>query len=125
MIFINILIILKLSQGTINQNDFKVFKNQEINFTVGESSLISNVFKPSRMQCMAGCSLNENCKTAVYYNCQGRLINCFIYTRFFQTIEFIPTSTGVVYQKKSNSYLGNIHSKKGIYKVSVKLLEFG
>ncbi len=98
-----------LSEGIINQNDFTVFKNQEINLTVGESSLISNIFKPSRMQCMAGCSLNEYCKTVVYYNGQGRLINCFIYMRYFQTSEFIPSSTGVVYQKKSINYFGNFH----------------
>ena len=51
-----------MSQGVKSQNDFKLLKNQDIAVTVGESSLISSVYKPSRMQCMAVCSANPNCK---------------------------------------------------------------
>ena len=85
-----------------NKNDFKVLKNQDINVTVGESSLISSVYKPSRMQCMAVCSSNPNCKTAVYDNGQGRLTNCFTYNQYFKTSELIPSISEIVYEKKSS-----------------------
>jgi hypothetical protein len=102
MFFINILLLaFDKSQGVSNQNYFRVLKNQNINMTVGESSLISSVYKLSRMQCMTVCSVNSNCKTAVYDNRQGNLINCFSYSRYFKTSELKPSSTGVVYEKKS------------------------
>ncbi len=85
-----------------NQNDFTVLKNQDINLTVRDSSLISSVYKSSRMQCATVCSVNSNCKTAVYDKGQERLMNCFTYNRYFQTSELVPFSTGVVYQKKSS-----------------------
>jgi hypothetical protein len=86
-----------------NQNDFKVFKNQDINMIWGESSLISSFYKPSRMMCASVCSANPNCKIAVYDKSQGRLMNCFTYNRLYKTSELIPSSTGVVYEKKSLS----------------------
>ena len=89
------------SQGVI-QNDFQVQKNQDIVVSVGESSLISSVYKPSGMQCMTVCSSNSNCKTAVYDNSQGRLTNCFTYSRYFKTSELKPSNTGVLYGKKSS-----------------------
>ncbi len=102
MFFINILLLaFDESQGVANHNDFRVLKNQNINMSVGESSLISSVYKLSRMQCMTFCSVNSNCKTTVYDNRQGNLINCFTYSRYFKTSELIPSSTGVVYEKKS------------------------
>jgi hypothetical protein len=97
------------SQGVTNQNDFKVLKNQDINMTVGESSLISSVYKPSRMQCMAMCSGNSNCKLAVYDKSQGRLTNCFTYSRYFKISELIPSSTGVIYEKKSTGKIKEIY----------------
>ena len=101
--FINILILASVeSQGVTGQNDFKVFKNQDINMTVGESSIMSRVYKQSWMQCAAACSSNPNCKTAVYDNNQGRLTNCFTYSQYFKTSELIPSSTGIVYEKKSS-----------------------
>jgi hypothetical protein len=104
MFLLNILILVSLeSQGVANQNDFIVLKNQDLNVTVNETSLISSVFKPSRMQCMTMCSSDPNCLTAVYDNNQGSLTNCFIYRRFFETNELISSSTGVVFQKKSLS----------------------
>jgi hypothetical protein len=104
MFFINILILATVeSQGVANQNDFIVLKNQNLNMTVNETSLISSLYKPSRMQCMAVCSSDPNCLTAVYDNSQGRLMNCFIYQRIFETSELISSSTGVVFQKKSFS----------------------
>ena len=99
--FINILLLaFDESQVVANQNDFRVLKNQDISMTVGESSFISSVYKQSRMQCMTVCSANSNCKTAVYDNSQGRFTNCFTYNRYFKTSELMPSSTGVVYEKK-------------------------
>jgi hypothetical protein len=96
---VNILLLVSISAEAIH-NDFKVLKNQDINMTVGESSLISSFYKPSRMQCMSLCNTNANCLTAVYDNSQGKLMNCFTYNRYFSTSELIPSSTGVVYEKK-------------------------
>jgi hypothetical protein len=103
--------------GKGSQNDFKVLKNQDIAETAGESGFISNLYKPSRVQCMSICSENQNCKTAVYHKSQERLTNCFTYNRYFQTCELIPSSTGDVYEKKSNSQskifnLVMLHTKK-------------
>jgi hypothetical protein len=101
---INILLLATVeSQVVANQNNYKVMKNQDIVMTMGESSLISSIYKPSRMQCMGVCSANTNCKTVVYDNSQGRLTNCITYSRYFETCELIPSSTGVIYEKKSNS----------------------
>ncbi len=102
LFLVNILLLVSIRTEAIH-NDFKVFKNQDINITVGESSLILSFYKPSRMQCMALCSTNANCLTAVYDNSQGRLMNCFTYNRLYKTSELIPSSTGVVYKKKSLS----------------------
>ncbi len=96
---VNILLLVSIRTETI-QNDFKVLKNQDINMTVSESSLISSFYKPSRMQCANVCGANPNCLTAVHDNSQGRLMNCFTYNRYFNTSELIPSSTGVVYEKK-------------------------
>jgi hypothetical protein len=112
---INILIVaLVESQGVENPNEFIILKNQSINMAVSESSQISSVYKPSRMQCMALCSTNTNCLTAAYDNSQGRLKNCLTYKRYFQTSELIPSSTGVVYEKKSSKiyfYFFILHQK--------------
>ena len=101
--FVKILMFVSIISTEAIQNDFKVFKNQDLNMTVGESSLISSFFKPSRMHCASVCSANPNCKTAVFDNSQGRLMICFTYNRYFKTSELIPSSTGVVYEKKSLS----------------------
>jgi hypothetical protein len=99
--FVNILLLAcDESQGVANPNYFMVLKNQNLNMSLSESSLISSVYKPSRMQCMTACSANTNCKTAVYDNSQRMLINCFLYSRFFKISEMIPSSTKVVYEKK-------------------------
>ena len=102
---LKIILILALveSQGIASQNYFTVLKNQDINMTVGESSLISSVYKPSWMQCMTVCYVNPNCKTAVHDNSKGRLTNCFTYSRYFQAIELIPSITGVICEKKTSS----------------------
>jgi hypothetical protein len=97
---VNILFLMEIRTEAIH-NDFKVLKNQDLNMTVGESSLISSFYKPSRMQCASVCSANPNCLSAVHENSQGRLMNCFTYNRYFNTSELIPSSTGVVYEKKS------------------------
>jgi hypothetical protein len=97
---VNILLLVSIRTETI-QNDFKVLKNQDINLTVGESSLISSFYKPLRMQCSSECSVNPNCLSAFHDSSQGRLMNCFTYNRYFSTSELIPSSTGVVYEKKS------------------------
>ncbi len=99
---VNILLLVSIRTETI-QNDFKVLENQDINMTVSESSLISSLYKPLWMQCASVCSANPNCLSAVHDNSQGRLMNCFTYNRYFKTSELIPSSTGVVYVKKSLS----------------------
>ncbi len=96
---VNILLLVSIRTEAVH-NDFKVFKNQDINMTVGESSLISSFYKPSRMQCASVCSANPSCLSAVHDNSRGRLMNCFTYNRYFKTSELIPSSTGVVYEKK-------------------------
>ncbi len=93
------------SQGVEYPNDFKIFKNQYLNMTVNESSLISCVYKPSRLQCLALCSTNTNCLTAIYDNSHEKLTNCFTYSKYFQTSELIPSSTIVLYQKKSSKII--------------------
>jgi hypothetical protein len=65
--FVNILTLASIRTETI-QNDFKVFKNQVVNMTLSESSLISNLYRPLWMQCAAVCNANPNCKTAIYDN---------------------------------------------------------
>jgi hypothetical protein len=99
---VNILLLVSIRTETI-QNDFKVLKNQDINMTVSESSLISSFYKPSRMQCASVCNANPNCLSAVNDKSRGRLMNCFTYNRYFNTSELIPSSTGVIYVKKSLS----------------------
>jgi hypothetical protein len=97
---VNILLLVSIRTEAIH-NDFKVSKNQDINMTVSESSLISSLFKPSRMQCADVCSANRNCLSAVHDSSRIRLMNCFTYNRYFSTNELIPSSKGVVYEKKS------------------------
>ena len=82
------------------QHAFKVLKNQDINMTIGESSLISSVNKPSRTTCMAACNSNPNCLTTIYDNSKGRITNFFIYSRYFKANEMIPSSTSMIYEKK-------------------------
>ncbi len=94
---VNILLLVIRTEAI--HNDFKVLKNQDLNMSVGESSLISSFYKPSRMQCASVCSANPNCLSAVHDNSRGKLMNCFIYNRCFNTSELIPSSTGVVYEK--------------------------
>jgi hypothetical protein len=96
---VNILLLVSIRTETV-QNDFKVFKNQDLNMTLGESSLISSFYKPLMIQCASVCSANPSCRTAIYDNIQARLMNCFTYNRYFNTIELIPSSIGVVYEKK-------------------------
>jgi hypothetical protein len=96
---VNILLLVSIRTEAIH-NDLKVFKNQDINMTVGDSSLISSFYKPSRMQCASVCSANPNCLSAVHDSSQERLMNCFTYNRYFNPSELIPSSTGVVYEKK-------------------------
>jgi hypothetical protein len=101
--FTNILILaLGATQGEERQNDFKIFKNQYKNMTVNESSLVSSLYKPSRMQCITLCSTNTNCLTAMYDNSHEKINNCFTYSKYFQTNELIPSSTVVIYEKKSS-----------------------
>ncbi len=96
---VNILLLVSIRTETV-QNDFNVLKNQDINMTVGKSSLISSFYKPSRMQCASVCSANPSCLSAVHDSSRGRLINCFTYNRYFNTSELIPSSKGVVDEKK-------------------------
>jgi hypothetical protein len=101
--FVKILTFVSIISTEAIQNDFKVFKKQDLNMTLSASSLISKFYKLSRMQCAGVCSANPNCKTAVFDHNQGRLMNCFTYNRYFKTSELIPSSTGVVYERKSLS----------------------
>jgi hypothetical protein len=103
---INILILaLGYSPGVVNSNYFKILKNQYINIPVSESSLISSVHLPSSVQCLALCNTNTNCLTAIYDKSHGKLNNCFTYSEYFQTSELIPSSTSVLYQKKSSKII--------------------
>jgi hypothetical protein len=64
--------------------------------TLCESSLISSLYGPLWMQCAAVCSANPKCKTAIYDDCQGRLI----YNRYFKASELLSSCTGAVYVEK-------------------------
>ena len=103
MIMILILAFLKLASmnGESVQNDFKVLKDQGVSTLVGESSLISSIFKPSRMTCMTSCSSNPNCITVVYDNSKGMVRNCFLYNRQFSSNELFQSTTSILYEKKS------------------------
>ena len=103
MILILVILKMALINGEAVQHDFKVLKDQGVDLVVGESSLISSIFKPSRMQCMAACSSNSNCVTAVYDNSKGMITNCFLYNRQFCSNELIPSTNSILYENKSNS----------------------
>ncbi len=96
---VNILLLVSIRTETI-QNDFKVLKNQDLNMTLSETSLISSFYKLSRIQCASVCSTNPNCLSGVHDNSQGNLVNCFTYNRYFNTSELTPSSTGDVFEKK-------------------------
>jgi hypothetical protein len=99
MFFINILILASIRTETV-QNYFKVSKNNDINLTVGESSIISSGNKKFAFLCWAVCSSDPYCLTATYDKSQGRITNCFTYNRYFITNEMILSSTSNVYQKE-------------------------
>ena len=88
------------------QHAFKVFKNQDINATSGESSLISSVNKMGDLFCVASCNSNPNCRTVVYKNSHGIIRNCTIYSRYFNANDFIPSITSIIYVKKLDNQLG-------------------
>ena len=121
-----ILVLVFLKWASINgetvQNDFKVFKDLGVNSSLGESSLISSVFKPSRMTCMRSCSSNHNCLTAVYDNSNGRVTNCFLYNRFFCSDELIIMTTSILYEKQSNS--SNFTSNISFQHLSIFYISF-
>ena len=87
--------LLSVQQTETVQHEFKVSKNKEISMTIGESSLISSVNKMGDLFCVASCNSNPNCLTAVYHNSQGRIVNCFIYSRYFMANELILSSTSM------------------------------
>ena len=109
--YINVLKLLSV-ESEIFQLEFKVAKTKDINKTIGEVNLISSVYKESRMTwLMASCNSNTKCLTAVYDNTQGRIINCFIFSRYFRTGELIPSKTSILYSISLPLYekkLGNI-----------------
>ena len=92
----------------IVQREFKVSQNQDINMTIGDSSLISSVNKLSRMTCIATCNSNPNCMTAVYDNSQGRITNCFIYNRYYKAYQLIPSSKSIIYEKELVNQYGKL-----------------
>ena len=79
------------------QHNFKVYKNHDINTTIGNSNLISNINKMSELFCVVSCNSNHNCLTAVYDNSQER--NCFINSRYFKTNELIQSKTSIITEK--------------------------
>ena len=107
MILILVILKMALINGEAVQHDFRVLKDQGVDLVVSESSLISSIFKPSRMKCMAACSSNSNCVTAVYDNSKGMVRNCFLYNRKFCSNELIPSTNSILYEKKSKSSLSS------------------
>ena len=103
MILILVFLKMALINGETVQHDFRVLKDQGVDLVVSESSLISSIFKPSRMQCMAACSSNSNCVTAVYDHSEGMVRNCFLYNRQICSNELMPSTNSILYEKKSNS----------------------
>ena len=102
--FLNNLILAPVRGETV-QSDFNIVKNKDINLTLGGSSMISSSNKLLDLLCLAVCSSNPHCLTAVYDKNLGRLINCFKYDQYFQASELIPSSTRIVYEKKRSKLI--------------------
>ena len=87
-------------------NEFRISKNQDVNPTVAETcnnlTLKSN--KPVEMLCIASCSSNQECVSVVYDRRSGLIQNCFLYNRYLNTSERIPSSTSYLYEKKQKTF---------------------
>jgi hypothetical protein len=112
MVLVRILILTILQFTCVNletvQHDFKVSKDHGVDILGSETCLISNVYKSSRMTCMGSCNSNPECLTVVFDRNKGLIRNCFFYNRYFNSSEFILSSTSIVYEKK----LGEFYLKK-------------
>ena len=102
ILLINVLRLVSVVKTEIVQHKFTIKNNQDVNMAIGESNLILSVNKMFYLFCLLSCNSNQNCLTAVYDNSPGIIRNCFIYNRYFNTTEFILSSTSIVYEKKSN-----------------------
>jgi hypothetical protein len=104
MVLISILIITILQFAYVNpetvQHDFKVSKDQVVDFTASETCLISSVYKSSQIVCIGSCNSNLECRTVVYDQTKGIIRNCFMYNRYFKLNELKPSSTSTIYEKK-------------------------
>lgn len=99
---ISILRFVKIN-GSLNQNNFKVFYNKDINLNAPNSIdyLILNANKPSKVVCLFSCHLSSSCFTAVFRNEKGLVKNCLLYNRYFDANELMESSYSVVYEKKN------------------------
>ncbi len=82
------------------QHDFKISKDQVVDFTANETCLISSLYKSSEIACIGSCNSNLECRTVVYDQTKGIIRNCFMYNRYFKLNELKPSSTSTIYEKK-------------------------
>ena len=91
--------------------DFDILKNQDVNSTVAATcnKLILKVNKPSEIFCIASCNSNSECVSVFYNNKNALIPNCFLYNKYFNSSELVPSNTAILYQKKQiNSLTTNI-----------------
>ncbi len=87
-------------------NEFKILKNQNANPIVAEtySNLTLKLNKPAEMICIASCISNQECVSVVYDRKNILIQNCFLYNRYFNSSERIPSSTSNLYEKKQTTF---------------------
>ena len=86
-------------------HDFKVSQNHGIDLAVNKICLISSFNKMAELLCLASCNFNQECLAVVFDKSKEVNTNCFLYNRYFQTNELIPSSNSTVFEKKLGTYL--------------------
>jgi hypothetical protein len=103
MVLISILILSILQFAYVNpetvQHDFKVSKDQVVDFTASETCLISSVYKSSEMACIGSCNSNVEFLTVVYDQSKGKSENCLIYNRYFKSNDMMLSRSSTIYEK--------------------------
>jgi hypothetical protein len=109
MFFILIVYALRIVviKTTTVQNEFKMLKNEDVNSTVAETynNLTLKLNKPVEMLCIASCNSNQECASVVYDRRSRLIQNCFLYRRYFNSSERIPSSTSTMHVKKQTTAL--------------------
>jgi hypothetical protein len=85
------------AQQTPN-NKFSLAKN----FTVITSSTwsIRSSKARNKLHCLAECNLNTNCYTVVFIPVSESNDNCYLYNKYFDFIEIVPSENSDLYKKE-------------------------